>query len=177
MTAVIGAVDQLDALVAQLLHFSRADGGERHPVDLGRLVAESLDLVQARAAGQGVTLERDLKPDLPPVPGAVNALRQVALNLLANALQAMPRGGRLRCSTRDRPSEGAIELRVEDTGHGIAEADRPRLFEPFFTTRPAGTGLGLALCREIVLGHGGRIELESSGPCGSVFLVVLPART
>jgi signal transduction histidine kinase len=139
------------------------------------VVAESLDLVQARAEGQVVAVVRDLTPDLPPVPGAVNALRQVVLNLLTNALQAMPDGGRLRCSTRRR-GEGEVELRVGDTGCGIVEADRPRLFEPFFTTRAEGTGLGLALCREIVLGHGGRIELESSGPGGSVFLVVLPSR-
>ena len=177
MTAVIGAVDRLDSLVARLLHFSRADGTERRPLGINQVVAESLDLLQAQAASQGVILERDLTPDLPPVPGAANALRQVALNLLTNALQAMPQGGRLRCSTRRRPAEGAIDLRVEDTGHGVAEADRPRLFEPFFTTRHDGTGLGLALCREIILGHGGRIELESSGPGGSVFLVVLPARS
>ena len=176
MTAVIGAVDQLDGLIARLLHFARADGNERQPVDLGQVVAESLDLVQAQADSQNAILERDLTPGLPPVPGAVNALRQVVLNLLTNALQAMPNGGRLRCSTRLRP-EGAIELRVEDSGHGVAEADRPRLFEPFFTTRSEGTGLGLALGREIVVGHGGRIELESSGPDGSVFVVVLPARS
>jgi signal transduction histidine kinase len=172
---VVGAVDRLDDLVARLLHFSRADGNEREPVDINGLVAESLDLVEAQAAAQGVRLERDLTADLPPVAGAANALRQVALNLLTNALQAMPQGGRLRCSTRWRPAGRVIALRVEDTGHGVAESDRPRLFEPFFTTRPDGTGLGLALCREIVLGHGGRIELESSGPEGSGFLVVLPA--
>ncbi len=175
MDAVVGAVDRLDGLVARLLHFSRADAAEREPVDLNRLAAESLALIEAQAASQNVTLERDLAPGLPPVAGAANALRQVALNLLTNALQAMPKGGRLHCSTRLRPSGGAVEVRVADTGHGIAEADRPRLFEPFFTTRPEGTGLGLALCREIVLGHGGKIELESSGPEGSVFLVVLPA--
>jgi signal transduction histidine kinase len=175
MDAVVGAVDRLDGLVARLLTFSRADAAEREPVDLSRLVAESLTLVEAQAASQHVILERALAPDLPLVAGAANALRQVALNLLTNALQAMPRGGRLRCSTRLRPGGGAIELRVADTGHGVGEADRPRLFEPFFTTRPEGTGLGLALCREIVLGHGGKIDLESSGPEGSVFLVVLPA--
>ncbi len=174
MLAVVGAVDRLDGLVARLLHFSRADATERGPVDLNALVAESLDLVAAQAAAHGVQIERDLAADLPPVAGAASALRQVALNLLANALQAMPGGGRLRCATRRRP-DGAVELRVVDTGHGVAAADRPRLFEPFFTTRPDGTGLGLALCREIVLGHGGRIELESTGPGGSVFLVVLPA--
>jgi two-component system sensor histidine kinase HydH len=175
MLAVVSAVDRLDDLVARLLHFSRADGIDRKAVDLNQLIVESLALVEAQATAQNVLLDPQLTPGLAPVAGSANALRQVVLNLLTNALQAMPSGGRLRCSTRWVPASRMIELRVEDTGHGVAEADRPRLFEPFFTTRPEGTGLGLALCREIILGHGGRIELESSGPDGSVFLVVLPA--
>jgi two-component system, NtrC family, sensor histidine kinase HydH len=174
MDAVIGAVDRLDALVASLLHFSRAEASERKPVKLNDVAAESLELLSAQAASQGVVAERDLAADLPTVAGSADALRQVVLNLLTNALQAMPAGGRLRCSTR--AAGGWIEMRVADTGHGVAAADRPRLFAPFFTTRMEGTGLGLALCREIVAGHGGRVELESSGPSGSVFLVALPVR-
>lgn len=173
MAAVVGAVDRLDDLVARLLQFSRADASERMPVDLDALVAEALSLVGAQAAAQGVALERD--PAVAPavVSGAASALRQVVLNLLVNALQAMPTGGRLRCATR-RTTHG-VELRVADTGGGVAPAAREKLFEPFFTTRPEGTGLGLALCREVALGHGGRVELEATGPTGSVFLVVLPA--
>jgi two-component system sensor histidine kinase HydH len=182
MNAVVGAVDRLDDLVARLLHFSRADGAERQAVDLNQVIAESLALVEAQAAAQQVHLERDLASNLPLVTGAANALRQVALNLLTNGLQAMPQGGRLRCSTRWQPASKCIEFRVADTGPGVAQADRPRLFEPFFTTRPEGTGLGLALCREIIVGHGGRIELESSllksgVPGATVFLVELPANS
>jgi signal transduction histidine kinase len=172
LDAVVGAVDRLDAIVGRLLYFSRADSAERRPVDLTRVLNESLDLIQAQAAEQGVRLERDLAPGLPPVSGSANALRQVALNLLTNALQAMPQGGPLRCSTRAR--NHSVEVRVADAGRGIPEEVRGRLFEPFFTTRPDGTGLGLALCREVVLHHGGRIELESSGESGTTFLVVLP---
>ena len=109
---------------------------------------------------------------MPPVAGSATALRQVALNLLTNALQAMPDGGRLRRVTGR--AGNTVEVRLSDTGPGIAVADQPRLFEPFFTTRADGTGLGLALCREVVADHGGRIELEATGPAGSTFRVHLP---
>jgi two-component system, NtrC family, sensor histidine kinase HydH len=173
LDAVVSAVDRLNALVSRLLLFSRADSADRELVDLNRVFGEGLDLVAAQAAQQGVVPERDFAAGLPAVTGSANALRQVALNLLSNALQAMPAGGRLRCATR---SEGnVVEVRVNDSGQGITEEARPRLFEPFFTTRPDGTGLGLALCREVIEGHGGRIELEATGPAGTTFRISLPA--
>ena len=104
---------------------------------------------------------------------AANALRQVALNLLSNGLQAMPTGGRLTISTAC-PAEDRVEFRVADTGPGVSPEDRAHLFEPFFTTKPDGTGLGLALCREIVTQHGGRIDLEAGDGPGAVFRVELP---
>jgi signal transduction histidine kinase len=171
--AVVAAVDRLNAIVTRLLFFARADSTEQRPVDLNRLVGESLDLVAAQAAGQGVALERDLAADVPDLPGSANALRQLVLNLINNALQAMPRGGRLHCSTRAL-DDGTLELCVADTGHGIPEADRAHLFEPFFTTRSDGTGLGLALCREIVENHRGRIALQNTGPEGTTFSVRFP---
>ena len=105
-------------------------------------------------------MERERAADLPPVPASANALRQVFLNLLSNALQAMPHGGRLRCATRFHPRARRVEVRIADTGPGISAEDSRHLFEPFFTTRPEGTGLGLALCREIVSGHGGVIVIS-----------------
>jgi signal transduction histidine kinase len=174
LEAVIRSVDRLDAIVARLLYFSRADNADRSPVDLNQILRESLDLLAAQARLSGVVLEANLSSNLPPVGASANALRQVALNLLGNAMQAMPGGGRLVCSTRPLPEQGMVEFRVADTGRGISEENRRRLFEPFFTTRPDGTGLGLALCREIVHGHGGRIELESTSASGSVFRVLLP---
>jgi signal transduction histidine kinase len=93
---------------------------------------------------------------------------------MTNALQAMPQGGQLVCRTRavDHPRE--IEITVSDTGPGVAPKDRPHLFEPFFTTRADGTGLGLALCREIVVQHGGTVRLQPESARGATFIVTLP---
>jgi signal transduction histidine kinase len=94
--------------------------------------------------------------------------------LATNALQAMSNGGTLLCRTRRLAGPPRVELAIADTGPGIAEKDLPHLFEPFHTTRPEGTGLGLALCREIVQQHGGRIELIHQEGWGAVFRVTLP---
>jgi signal transduction histidine kinase len=172
LDAVVAAMDQLTALVGQLLLFARSGREEHRPVDLNAVVAETLALVRAQADGQGVRIESDLAPGLPAVAGSAQALGQVVLNLAANALQAMPTGGTLTCRTR--AARGGVELTVADTGLGVAAADRAHLFEPFHTTRPDGTGLGLALCREIVAQHGGRIELDTTAAVGAVFRMWLP---
>jgi signal transduction histidine kinase len=174
LAAVVRAVDRLNALVGRLLYFARTGHDEHRPVDLNAVVREALALLQPQADAQGVTLAADLAPDLPRVSGSAEALRQVALNLALNALQAMPGGGLLTCRTR-APGGARVELEVADTGPGVAAADRAHLFEPFYTTRPEGTGLGLALCREIVRQHGGDITLGPDPGPGAIFRVVLPA--
>ena len=174
MTAVIHAVDRLNEIVTRLLYFSRADGAERQPVEIAQILRETLELLSAQAATQAVSLECDFDKGSAVVRGSASALRQVCLNLATNAMQAMPRGGRLRCIIRLHTTTRTVEIRFEDTGSGISADDQKHLFEPFFTTRPEGTGLGLALCREIVLQHGGRIELVSSHDAGSIFRMSLP---
>jgi signal transduction histidine kinase len=173
--AVIRAVDRMNDLVSRLLYFARSETEERRPLSVNDLLAETLNLLEAQAAGQSVTIDRDLDPKLPQVLGSANALRQVFLNLATNALQAMPNGGTLRCRTRAQPHRNQVEVQFADTGTGIAPEDRRHLFEPFFTTRPEGTGLGLALCREIVVQHGGQIELETEVEAGAAFRLSLPA--
>ena len=100
--------------------------------------------------------------------------RQAVWNLCLNAVQAMTDGGELRvCASRyDR----ALEVRVTDTGHGIPPEDLPQVFEPFFSTKEGGTGLGLALAHRVVQDHGGRIELQSAPGAGTTVVVTLPAR-
>ena len=171
--AVIQAVDRLNEIVSRLLYFARVDNAERQPVSVNSVLTETLNLLEAQAASLSVAIERDLDPSLPDVSGSASALRQVFLNLATNALQAMPQGGRLHCRTRCEPQNRKLEIRFTDTGPGMSPDVRKHLFEPFFTTRPDGTGLGLALCREIVLQHGGEIELEPEGP-GASFRVVIP---
>jgi two-component system sensor histidine kinase HydH len=173
MEAMLQAVDRLNGLVSRLLYFARTGWDEPRPVDVNAVVRETLELVRAQAEGQGVRLEADLAPTLPTTSGSAPALQQVVLNLAANALQAMPHGGRLRLQTRAVEGPLPVELLVTDTGAGVSAQARPHLFEPFFTTRPEGTGLGLALCREIVRQHGGSIDLEEGGAAGAVFRVLL----
>lgn len=174
LAAVVTAVDRLNELVGRLLLFARSGHEGRRPVDLNAVAAETLELVRARAESQGVILEADLTPTLPPVVGAGQAIRQVALNLVSNALQAMSAGGRLSCRTCRLPG-GRVELAVADTGPGVPADARERIFEPFFTTRADGTGLGLALCREVARQHGGDVTLDPAAGSGATFRFVLPA--
>jgi signal transduction histidine kinase len=174
MDAVVHSVDRLNELVSRLLYFARAGHDVRRPVDLNAIVRDALELLRAQADGQKVTLGADLDAELPLLSGSAQALQQVVLNLTTNSLQAMPGGGRLDCRTRWLPAQGEAELRVRDTGPGVPPEARGRLFEPFFTTRAEGTGLGLALCREIVRQHNGRIELADGDGRGAEFVVHLP---
>jgi two-component system, NtrC family, sensor histidine kinase HydH len=173
LEAVVGAVDRLNAFVSRLLPFARSED-KREPVDLNGVLNAALDLLGAQAAEQGVSVRRDLAPDLPPILGSAGALHQVALNLFTNALQVMPHGGQLRCATRHDVQAGTVVFRCSDSGPGVPAEDRRHLFELFFTTRSEGTGLGLALCREIVVQHGGRIELDDAASPGATFVVTLP---
>ena len=102
-----------------------------------------------------------------------NQLRQALLNLLRNAREAMTGGGRLRVRLAVRP-DGMAEIAVSDTGPGIAPEDMSKIFEPFFSTKAKGTGLGLALVQQIVVEHGGRVEVESVPAEGTTFRLVLP---
>jgi two-component system sensor histidine kinase AtoS len=170
--AVIGAVDRLNELVGRLLLFARAGQETRRPVDLNAIVVETLELIRARAEAQNVSLEFDLAKDLQKVEASAQALGQVVLNLVTNAIQTMPSGGRLACSTRNQP--GSVQLTVSDTGPGVPEGQRDRIFEPFFTTRQDGTGLGLALCREVARQHGGDVTLDPHTRQGARFHLTLP---
>ncbi|MFI5349301.1 MAG: cache domain-containing protein, partial [Elusimicrobiota bacterium] len=130
-------------LVSELLNFAKPKEIERAPFDMNDLVRETLVLVESQAKANGVAMERALAADLPSVELDRDQLKQVLLNLLINACQAMPRGGVLTVSTR-RAGDG-VETSVADDGPGIREHDLRNIFEPFFTTTETGTGLGLAL--------------------------------
>ena len=174
MEAVVQAVDRLNHILSRLLYFARAGRAERQPVDVNQILVTTFTLLEAQAKDQSVILELDLPSALPAVFGSVEALREVFLNLATNGLQAMPEGGCLRCRSRYLPQDQMIEVRIADTGPGVSAEDQKHLFEPFFTTRPEGTGLGLALCREIIEQHDGRIDLVTEEGSGAIFRVVLP---
>jgi signal transduction histidine kinase len=143
-------------------------------VDVAAVARDVATLVLPEAARCGV----DVKVEAPGHAGALadpTGVHQVMLNLATNAIHAMPDGGSL--TIRVGKTGGELTIAVADTGVGIAPEDRAKLFEPFFTTRPEGTGLGLSVTYGIVKAHGGRIDVETAPGRGTVFTVSLPADT
>jgi PAS domain S-box-containing protein len=162
--------------VAQALRsFARQSTGERRPVDLNAVVAETLLLVGKPMSTDNVRITTALDPVLPSLLGDANALQQVLLNLLTNAREALTAGGEISIQTGCDPARpGRLRLIVTDTGPGIPPAHLPHLFEPFYTTKPSGTGLGLAVSYGIVQNHLGTIDVHSVAGQGATFTLSFP---
>ena len=144
---------------------------------MNELIERVLVLTGGSLKQQRVYVVRALAQGLPPVTGYADELTQVLLNLIFNAMQAMEHGGRLTLRTAlEQPPAGAasVVITVRDTGPGVDPAISARIFEPFYTTRAEGSGLGLAVCRQLVEGHGGRIWIESVPGEGASFYIALP---
>ena len=161
-------------IIRSLLEFARPRPPQRIPTDLNALASSTLDLIRFRASEAGIRIS-EAYADLPSLEIDPDAFRQVTLNLLNNAVDAMPQGGELRVSTQSIGER--IGLVVADTGIGMDATTRSRIFTPFFSTRAGsagGTGLGLSVSLQIVEGHGGTIEVDTEPGEGSVFTVWLP---
>ncbi|MFZ9746389.1 MAG: sensor histidine kinase [Opitutaceae bacterium] len=175
------ALDQGRGLTRRLLEFSRPGSGQARDLDLGAAVARAVPLLR-QAAGSHVRVELERRA-APRVRIDPVQLEQVLLNLVINARDAMPAGGRVRLEVGPAPTSrpaggaGAALLRITDTGPGIPAELRDRVFEPFFTTKAerGGTGLGLSTVYAIVTGHGGTIVLGPATGGGAEFLICLPA--
>jgi signal transduction histidine kinase len=168
---------RMTSLTRRLLDQSRPQSDASSLLNLNGLVSRVLTLARPELEGRGVEVAAELAPDLPPVVAHPEAIQQVLANLVANAGDAMPEGGRLRVATR---ADGdAVEVVVEDTGAGISEKHLPHIFEAFYTTKPGVTGIGLGLfvSEGIIRGHRGRIDVESTPGRGSRFTVRLPRET
>ncbi len=162
-------------IVRNLLDFSRSEQPVFEQVDIGKIIRDTLKLVQNQVTLAGVEVERDLPEDLPLVHGDPKTLQQVFLNLFVNAIQAMKEGGTLKIKAHSA-EDHRLKVEVTDTGTGIDPEDLPHIFEPFYTTKEVGrgTGLGLSVSYGIIQKHGGHIEVKSKLGVGSTFTVVLP---
>jgi signal transduction histidine kinase len=168
-------VKRIERTVANLLDFSRPRSMRLGPASLNQSLTQVIDLVRFQLRKGGVEPRFELDPREPWIVGDRFQVEQLFLNLVLNALQAMPDGGILTLRTRRVGSWEVVE--VGDTGTGIPEAIRERIFDPFFTTRDVGqgTGLGLAVSYNIAAAHGGGIEVETIEGEGSTFRVLFPA--
>ena len=171
--------DRCSKIVSNLLAFSRKSELDFTDVPINELVEKCLMLSGHKLKLAGITTERRLQERLPRVRGDYNQLQQCVINLIFNAIDAMPKGGKLKVSTSYNPSDRNLTIRVTDTGCGIDKNDLPRIFEPFFTTKSEGQGLGLGLSmvEGIVERHKGAIEVTSEVGRGTTFTVKLPAKS
>jgi nitrogen fixation/metabolism regulation signal transduction histidine kinase len=167
---VLEELQSLRRIIEEFSEFARMPRPELKPVDVAAVVEQVLTLYQARAAG--VRLEKDLALGLGTVRADRALLARALGNLIANALEAMPEGGTLR--VRAAPAEDGVVVEVADTGPGLDEDQRTRLFTPYYTTKKGGTGLGLAIVQGIVSDHAGRIEVRSAPGEGTTFSLYLP---
>jgi signal transduction histidine kinase len=182
-------VARITKIIRQVLDFSRPRGPTVTRVHLGAVVAEALEFLRETIHRQGIAVDVQTMPAPPEVPGDPDQIQQVCLNLIMNAIHAMPDGGKLRVATeRMVRRKGGLDLAppaeyaalvVADSGPGIPAADREKIFEPFFTTKDEGqgTGLGLAVSHGIVKDHDGWIEVDSPATGGAEFRVYLPCAT
>lgn len=168
---IVRQVDGLNRIVSELLEFGRPRPPSLRRVDLNGLVA---DVARLAGGKQGVTVTCALAADLPPLEADAEALKQALLNLLINALQALPDGGSVRIATAAGPAGGS-EVSVSDDGIGIAPENLEKVFDPFFSTKPSGTGLGLAMVHRILDAHGGSVAIDSTPGAGTTVVLRLPA--
>jgi signal transduction histidine kinase len=167
---VARGITDLNHLVTNLLEFTRTQVPRRAPVDVDALIEDALRYGADLQAAHAVAVERRL--GTPAALGDPDLLRPVFTNLVRNALEAMPGGGTLTVTAEH--DARTVRIAIADTGPGIAPAEREAIFRPFYTTRARGTGLGLAVARELVTAMHGRLDVESEVGRGATFTVTLP---
>jgi signal transduction histidine kinase len=169
---------RIGKIISGIRTMFRESTHDRQPLNLNTVVRDVLSTVDLELRLQRLTVKTDLESDLPSVLADSGQLHQVFLNLITNAMEAMTgvtgRPCVLTLTSGIVPGASDIAVTVEDTGTGIAANDSGRIFDPFFSTKAAGTGVGLTICRVIVEGHGGKLEVHANKPCGTIFRVILP---
>ncbi len=171
-STIIAEVESLKGLVDEFSQFARMPAPKAVPSSLNQAVTEALTLYHGLFPS--LTLDMVLAPDLPPVRLDDEQIKRVIINLVDNAVEAMHRQGRIVVETSHDPVHKVARVVVSDDGPGIPEADRDKLFLPYYSTKGRGSGLGLAIVRRIVAEHGGNVEVSDNSPTGSRFTIELP---
>jgi signal transduction histidine kinase len=194
LQVIVEEVNRLNGVVTEFLDYARPIKSQLAPININDILQRTVKLLQSQGLPPGLTIDLRLSDELPPAVGDAEQLKQVFINLAFNAIQAMPKGGTLTIRTaalaassatwrfaevgpsRTRKAGGPelMEIRFRDTGEGIPDDARERIFIPFYTTKAKGTGLGLAIVQRIVKAHNGLISVESQPGLGTEFVVRIP---
>ncbi|MBN1540784.1 PAS domain S-box protein, partial [candidate division KSB1 bacterium] len=176
MNIICEETKRLDLIITDFLQFARLNKSRFRKVDINRLIAETLLLFKEKM-GAEIDREIDLCNKLPEIDGDANQLKQVLVNIIVNALEAMPEGGALTIRTRlesDESQADRVVISIRDSGEGISEEHLNKIFHPFYSTKECGVGMGLAICDRIVQNHGGEIAVSSKFEEGTEFTLILP---
>jgi signal transduction histidine kinase len=169
---VASEVDRTNSLVTRFLEFARPFALRSEPCELTEVLDSAVARLERDGKGGGVAVYKNYSPDVRPFPFDAELMERVIYNLLLNAAQASPPDGAITVKTR--PTDGRVEISVIDRGSGIKPEHLESIFNPFFTTKAEGVGLGLAIVSKIVDQHGGKMTVESEAGKGSVFRIYLP---
>jgi signal transduction histidine kinase len=180
---VLAAAERAAKITSTVLAVARNRSGAFEATDLKQIVADTLVLLERELTKYRIAVEQELH-EVPLVRAIGNQIQQVLINLLINARQAMPSGGRVTIKLGHDAASGLVELTIRDTGCGIPGDRLPRIFDAFYTTKTGpdesgrgGTGLGLSACKQIIEAHQGRIRVESTPGKGTAFTIKLPVAT
>lgn len=168
---------RLSAILDNFMKFARPSSIDTHEVDVHRVIEHIVALMQLEAQEHRIHLEHTIEKDLPPVLGDETQISQVLVNVVVNAFHALAEGGCCHITATTCTADGKrwVEITVRDTGVGIPEEALPRLFDPFYTTKPSGSGLGLAIAYRIMQDHGGLISVSSAPATGTSVALRFPA--
>ncbi len=176
LQTIISQVERITRVMNQLLAFARRRPVEHRALDLRQTIEDNLEIFQERLSHGHITVETSFAERCPLVYADADQMSQVLINLIMNAIHAMPDGGVLRLALAPAPDRGMVTLTIADTGHGMPHDVMTKIFDPFFTTKEfgKGTGLGLTVVRGIIEEHSGTIQVESRPGAGTVFTIGLP---
>ena len=172
---IIEEADRLNGVVSQFLNYAKPYTLNLKMQDVNQIIEKAVSVIEASPRLDNIVIEKELRPDLPPMYVDAEQLVQVILNIAFNAIEAMQAGGTLifRTSKIDSSDGEAVGISIRDTGRGIKKEEMKNIFKPFFTTKERGVGLGLAICQRIIKNHGGHIKVKSIPMQGSIFYIRL----
>jgi two-component system, LuxR family, sensor kinase FixL len=172
LSIIAEEVSHLEGMVAEMREFVRRPPAVKRPEQIGKALTEALELFQDTFKEHNIQVRQVEETALPPVTFDPQQIHQVLINLLKNALEAMPQGGEITITSRVKGTNA--EISITDTGVGLSPEVASKIFQPYFTTKEKGTGLGLAICQGIISEHGGVIQVDSAPGRGTTFTILLP---
>lgn len=174
ISIMLSEIDQINHIIRELLLLTRRTTPNLSLASIPAILDHVLLLTEGQCLGQGISINKNYEANLPLAVIDEDQMKQVFLHLMTNAIQAMPGGGEITVAASYISADNVIIVKIKDTGLGIPAENLNRIFHPFFTTRPEGTGLGLPVSWQIIDNHGGKLSVQSSVGQGSTFMVALP---